>query len=136
MNSMAINIFDTVADQDSLGLYSDGTLNVRKLAGVVTLSQKVLEGSARQNSKIPDLVREVLEQIAATALFVAEAFGGNIDKTARWFRTPNPLLGFATPRDMIRHGQHRKLQYLVAVSAGLGREAQPSAAKITSRPSV
>jgi len=34
-------------------------------------------------------------------------------KTILWFRTPNPLLGNITPRDMIRIGRFRKLQRFI-----------------------
>jgi len=40
---------------------------------------------------------------------VAEYFSSDPIKTALWFKTPNPMLGDITPRDMIRLGRSGKL---------------------------
>jgi len=40
-------------------------------------------------------------------------FGGDVAKTALWFRLPNPLLGDLSPRDMIRYGRYARLQEFV-----------------------
>jgi len=44
---------------------------------------------------------------------VAEFFDGDPRKTALWFRTPNPLLGDVSPRNMIRYGRYMRLHRFV-----------------------
>jgi len=44
---------------------------------------------------------------------VAEFFDGDPVKTALWFRTPNPMLGDMSPRDMIRYGRYKRLQKFI-----------------------
>lgn len=49
------------------------------------------------------------QAIASACDRVAETFGGDLDKTALWFRVRNPLLGDVSPRDMIRSGRLDRL---------------------------
>jgi hypothetical protein len=44
---------------------------------------------------------------------VAQFFDGDAAKTALWFKTPNPLLGNLSPRDMIRYGRYDRLRRFV-----------------------
>ena len=47
---------------------------------------------------------------SARAFSLVKAFfGGDGDKTMLWMRTPNPLLGDRSPRDMIVNGRSDKL---------------------------
>jgi hypothetical protein len=55
---------------------------------------------------------------------VAGYFEGDIEKTALWFRTPNPMLGNISPRDMIRFGRYKRLLKFVTEA----REANTSSA--------
>lgn len=36
-------------------------------------------------------------------------FGGNFKKTDKWIRTPNPLLGYLSPYEMIEVRREKKL---------------------------
>ena len=64
--------------------------------------------SIRYDAKMPQELEDRLIEWATTINLVAEFFkDGN--KTMLWFRTPNPLLGEQTPRDMIRIGRSKKL---------------------------
>ena len=65
--------------------------------------------SVRLDSRIPKELKERLEQIAVIITMVAGYFEDDQQKTALWFKTPNPSLGGTIPRDMIRLGRYRKL---------------------------
>lgn len=66
--------------------------------------------SVRYDANIPERVRERLEEVANTANQVAQAFGGDPEKTVAWFKARNPLLGDISPRDMIRLGRYERLR--------------------------
>jgi uncharacterized protein (DUF2384 family) len=57
---------------------------------------------------MPKELQERLMEWAVALNLVAQFFNDE-QKTVLWFRTPNPLLGDMTPRDMIRVGRFRKL---------------------------
>jgi Asp-tRNA(Asn)/Glu-tRNA(Gln) amidotransferase C subunit len=69
--------------------------------------------SVRYDEAIPEQVRERLEEVANTMNMVANAFGGDVQKTVTWFRTRNPLLGDVAPRDMIRLGRYERLRKFI-----------------------
>lgn len=69
--------------------------------------------SVRFDAAIPAAVLEHLEEIAVTCNMVAEAFGGDADRTALWFRTKNPMLGDVSPRDMIRLRRFDRLRRFI-----------------------
>lgn len=60
-------------------------------------------------ARIPPDLEARLEQVAHICAIVAGHFEGDIDKTALWFRTPNPMIGDISPRDMIRFGRYKRL---------------------------
>ena len=74
---------------------------------------EVAPASVRFDRKAPRDLLERLTEVAAICTLVAEFFAGDATKCALWFRTPNPLLGEISPRDMIRLGENRKLRSLV-----------------------
>jgi uncharacterized protein (DUF2384 family) len=84
----------------------------------------VSKQSVRFDDKIPADLRERLEQIANIISLVAEYFEGDSRKTALWFKTPNPMLGEISPRDMIRFGRYQRLSKFVqqARQANEGRD--------------
>jgi uncharacterized protein (DUF2384 family) len=47
------------------------------------------------------------------ALNLVAQFFGDEQKTVLWLKTPNPLLGDMTPRDMIRIGRFKKLRRFI-----------------------
>jgi hypothetical protein len=77
--------------------------DVARLAGVAP-------ASVRFDRKAPRDLLERLTEVAATCTLVAEFFAGDATKCALWFRTPNPLLGEISPREMIRLGETKKLR--------------------------
>ena len=69
--------------------------------------------SVRFDDTTPTAVREQLEAISVTCNMVAEAFDGDVEKTALWFRTKNPMLGDVSPRDMIRLRRFDRLRKFI-----------------------
>ena len=89
--------------------------------------------SVRYDDAMPILVRERLEEIANTANWVAQAFNGDVNKTAAWFRACNPLLGDVSPRDMIRLGRYERLRKFI-INAMNERLAKPQAVQTSALP--
>lgn len=86
---------------------------------------QVSVASVRYDKNIPERVRERLEEIADTINLVAQAFGGDAQKTVSWFKARNPLLGDISPRDMIRLGRYERLRRYI-INAMTERQAIPS----------
>ncbi|MGH6946890.1 MAG: hypothetical protein ACREDZ_06140 [Kiloniellales bacterium] len=114
---------------DPLGFWSEQGLGYRKVAEFLGLSIDELskiggvsKRSVRLDSRIPHDLKVGLEQIADICAMVAGYFDGDIEKTALWFRTPNPMLGDISPRDMIRFGRYKRLLKFVMEA----REAESS----------
>lgn len=80
--------------------------------------------SVRYDHDIPRAVYDRLEEIAITCNLVAEAFDGDVNKTAMWFKAKNPMLGDVSPRDMVRLGRFDRLRKFI-LSAMQERTARP-----------
>jgi hypothetical protein len=74
---------------------------------------RVATSSVRYDRKIPQELADRLEEIANIANRVAALFNGDVPKTALWFRTPNPMLGDVSPRDMLRMNRYKRLAKFV-----------------------
>jgi hypothetical protein len=85
----------------------------------------VSKDSVRLDKRIPKDLKERLEQIANICNLVAEYFDGNSQKTALWFRTPNPMLGNVSPRDMIRLGRYQRLLQFIVSARAENESTQP-----------
>lgn len=117
--SSSFNLFDTVPEDlmnFGIGSSFDPKL-VQTLLGLkkedVSRIASVSVKSVRYDEAIPQQVRERMEEIANTINMVAQAFGGNAEKTAAWFRAKNPMLGDVSPRDMIRLGRYDRLRKFI-----------------------
>lgn len=113
MNSQTL--FATVAQNDRLQFWTGGELDYQKVRDFVDLSTKdvsrlagVAKSSVRYDQKAPKEVREHLEQVANICNLVFDFFQNDV-MTQLWFKTPNPMLGNVSPRDMIRFGRYHKL---------------------------
>lgn len=114
----------TVAKHDYLGFTPEkkGALpNYKVVPELLQFDKKqvsqlgrVAQSSVRYDANIPRDLAERLEETANIANRVAALFGGDIAKTALWFRTPNPMLGNISPRDMLRHGRFKRLATFVS----------------------
>ena len=96
-------LFNAKAVQTFLGLSKE---DISRLADV---SPK----SVRFDHAMPDTVRQRLQEIAITINLVAKVFEDDVDKTLTWFQTRNPLLGDASPKDMIRLGRFNRLRKFI-----------------------
>lgn len=109
-------LFENIHRTDPLEFWSNHGLNYRRVTDFLDLNTEELskiggvsKRSVRLDSRIPHDLKERLEQIANICALVAGYFAGDVDKTALWFRTHNPMLGDISPRDMIRYGRYRRL---------------------------
>ena len=113
-------LYDTISTSDPLNFWANHGLDYSSVSNFLELNKKELSKvggvsvqSVRFDHKIPSDLKERLEQIANICNLVAEFFDGDPEKTALWFRTPNPMLGDLSPRDMIRFGRYKRLQKFV-----------------------
>lgn len=109
-------LFQSVSPSDPLQFWASHGLDYRGVARFLDFDADdlsklsgVKKASVRLDDKIPKPLSERLAQIANICSLVADYFNGNSSKTALWFRTPNPMLGYTTPRDMIRLGRYERL---------------------------
>jgi uncharacterized protein (DUF2384 family) len=114
MNTSA-PLFRTVHSRDSLNFWASGALDYQKVRDFVGLDANdlarasgVAKSSIRFDDKTPREVREHLASAANICNLVFEFFNSDV-KTKLWLQTPNPMLGNASPRDMIRFGRYAKL---------------------------
>ena len=114
------SIYNTVSQSDHLNFWAGQSLDYGSVSKFLEFSKKELSKlsgvavkSVRLDGRIPNDLKEHLEQIANICNLVADFFDGDAQKTALWFRTPNPMLGDMSPRDMIRYGRHKRLQKFV-----------------------
>lgn len=130
-------LFGTVAEKDYLGFWANQSLNARSVVEFLDLDKRdvaklagVAPSSVRFDHKIPREVSERLQEIANVCGLVAQFFGGDVAKTALWFKTENPLLGKISPRDMIRYGRYDKLRRFVMSALEENTASQRGKAKV------
>ena len=135
----AQELFSTIAPQDQLGFYTDDAFRPKALVEFLGLSNVdvshivgISKNSVRYDASIPSEMLERLEEIANICNLVAHHFGGNVQKTALWFKTKNPLLGDIAPRDMIRFARCDKLRRFV-IGALTDQSLNDKAARRASR---
>jgi uncharacterized protein (DUF2384 family) len=125
-------MFENIYRKDSLNFFANHGLNYERVKEVVGLTNddlsrvaEVAKSSVRFDERIPPVLKERLEQIANCCLLVADHFDGDAKKASLWFKTPNPMLGDISPRDMIRFGRFSKLQrFIVGALTEGGRREQ------------
>jgi uncharacterized protein (DUF2384 family) len=112
-------LFNTVPKEDRLLLFPSGHTDFQKVVRLLEFSKSdvakassIPSMSVRYDQKIPKELAERLEEWAIALNMVAQYFQDE-HKTVLWFKTPNPLLGNISPRDMIRVGRFRKLQRFI-----------------------
>lgn len=112
-------LFNTVPKEDRLALFPSGQTDYQKVVRLLDFSKSdvakassVPSISVRYDRKIPKELAERLQEWAIALTMVAQYFQDE-HKTVLWFKTPNPLLGNITPRDMIRIGRFKKLQRFI-----------------------
>jgi uncharacterized protein (DUF2384 family) len=112
-------LFSTVPKEDRLALFARGHADYQKVVKLLDFSKSdvakassIPSMSVRYDQRIPKELAERLQEWAIALNMVAQYFQDE-HKTILWFKTPNPLLGNITPRDMIRVGRFRKLQRFI-----------------------
>jgi uncharacterized protein (DUF2384 family) len=128
MSTSHSELFATVPSNDPLNFWSGPgqQLDYRRVSEFLDLDANELsklggvsKKSVRFDERIPHELSVRLEQIAVICARVANYFGGDAEKTALWFRLPNPMLGEISPRDMIRYGRFKKLmKFIMDAMAG------------------
>lgn len=113
-------LFSNLPQGDPLGFGMGTQFHPEKVRDFLQLKKEEVSrladvsiNSVRFDAAIPAAVLEHFEEIAVTCNMVAEAFGGDADKTALWFRTKNPMLGDVSPRDMIRLRRFDRLRRFI-----------------------
>jgi len=113
-------LFRTVPESDPLKFWSEHGCDYKRVSEFLEFDRNELsklggisKQSVRYDEKMPAALSDRLDQIANIISLVAEYFEGDIRKTALWFKTPNPLLGNISPRDMIRFGRYERLSKFV-----------------------
>jgi hypothetical protein len=126
----AKGLFENIQKQDRLQFWRDDVLDYKKVTDYLNFSAQdvsriagVSKASVRFDDKIPTVVSEHLASIANICNLVFEYFDDDV-KTALWFKTPNPILGAVTPRDMIRYGRYKKLLRFVTDAMAASREIE------------
>ena len=128
--SAGVGLFSTVPD-DLLSFGRGASFDAKRIPTFLNLKKEdvsrlssVSVKSVRYDEAIPEQVRERLEEIGNIINMVAQAFEGDAEKTAAWFRARNPLLGDVSPRDMIRLGRYERLRKYI-INAMMERLATP-----------
>jgi len=108
-------LFGTVPKEDRLSLFVSGHTDYQRVVKLLDFSKSdvakassIPSMSVRYDQRIPRELAERLQEWAIGLNMVAQYFQDE-RKTILWFKTPNPLLGNITPRDMIRIGRFKKL---------------------------
>jgi hypothetical protein len=109
-------LFSSVPEQDVLALFPPRGTDYQKVVKLLDFRKKDV---ARASNLAVDSVRydprkmpkelELRLQEWAVALGLVAQFFRDEKKTVLWFKTPNPLLGDVSPREMIRVGKFKKL---------------------------
>jgi hypothetical protein len=109
-------LYRTIGQSDPLQFWANHGIDYQRVANFLDLDKNALSrvggvsvSSVRLDRKIPKQLAERMQQIANICSKVADYFDGDARKTALWFQTPNPMLGYVAPRDMIRLGRYDRL---------------------------
>lgn len=109
-------LFGSVPDRDVFGIFQENLVpDSKKIADLLDYKKRdvaravnVGEKSIRFDERMPKEVQDRIREWGVALNLVADHFQDK-DKTVLWFRTPNPMLGDVSPRDMIRMGRFKKL---------------------------
>jgi uncharacterized protein (DUF2384 family) len=113
-------LFDTIPRNDYLSLFPESGTDYQKVvrlldfkkADVARASNIAVQSVRYDHPKMPKELEERLIEWAVALNLVAQFFRDE-QKTVLWFKTPNPLLGDLTPRDMIKIGRFKKLRRFI-----------------------
>lgn len=110
------DIFSNIPKEDYLSLLNKGEAYPSKVIEFVGFKKDdvakatgVPSTSIRYDERMPQILKDRVREWANLLNLVAQFFEGDAVKTALWVKTPNPMLGNISPRDMIRFGRYQKL---------------------------
>lgn len=115
-------LYSTVPTERHIkSFYDDGKIDLREVVNFLHFSNDdiakisgVAKSSIRYDEeRVPKSIQSHLQEIANIYEIVANNFGGDLVKTVLWFKIENPMLGNISPRDMIRIGNHKRLQKFI-----------------------
>ena len=116
MSGLSRDIFSNIPKKDYLSLFAKREAYPHKVVDFVGFKKEevsqatgVPSNSIRYDDRMPQILKDRLRELATLFNLVAQFFEGDAEKTALWFKTPNPILGNISPRDMIRFGRYKKL---------------------------
>lgn len=119
-SSLSSALGSGTAGRDWLGFGHNTEFQPRRVAEWLNLSSAdvlrladIPNGPMSHDTANQAPARDRLTEIAAVCNLVADIFAGDLDKTQRWFGTPNSMLGDVTPRDMIRLGRFDRLKKFI-----------------------
>ena len=119
--SIQPHIFNTVPKHDVFGFYDKSKIRYKKVADTLDFSRKEISKAARvavssvryEENKIPDKMRDFFTNMA-WLLCVTHEYLKNKNKVMLWLKSPNPICGGFSPKDMICMGQYKKLVKIVS----------------------
>lgn len=122
---MGLPLFKNLPSEDPFDLFQEGAVpDVERTAKYLKLTTddiakaaRIPINSVRFDSKMPAAL-EARAREWAIALNLVGSFLKDPKKTLLWFSIPNPLLGGATPRDMIVRGRASKLIEVIQQALG------------------
>lgn len=110
------DIFSNIPKEDYLSLLNKGEAYSSKVIDFVGFKKDEVAQAAgipptsiRYDGRMPKILKDRVRDWANLLNLVAQFFNGDVTKTALWIKTPNPILGNISPRDMIRFGRYQKL---------------------------
>lgn len=116
------HIFNTVSKKDAFGFYNNkGKIQYKVVADTLDFNRKEISKAARvaissvryEESKIPDKMTEFLTAMTWLLNTTHEHLKDK-GKVMLWLKTPNPICGGFSPKDMICLGQYKKLIKIVS----------------------
>jgi len=113
-------LFETVPKEDYLSLFPSGGTDYERVVDLLDFRKKdvarasnvALHSVRYDPPKMPKELQDRIQEWAVALNLVAQFFRDE-QKTVLWFKTPNPLLGDISPRDMIRIGRFKKLRQFI-----------------------
>ena len=115
------HIFNTVPKHDVFGFYDRGKIKYKEVADTLDFNRKEISKAARvavssvryEENKIPDKMKDFFTAMAWLFCVTYEHLKDK-DKVLLWLKSPNPVCGGFSPKDMICMGQYKKLTKIVS----------------------
>ncbi len=115
------HIFNTVPKNDIFGFYDKGKIQYKQVANILSFNRKEISKAARvavssvryEEDKMPCKIKDFLTAMV-WLLHVTHEHLKDENKVIQWIKSPNPICGGFSPKDMICMGQYKKLVKIVS----------------------